>query len=69
MVSGSRTRRPTSLHGYQKFENDPRMIVSAASQAQRASDFIMGIEHKESLQECQTSPEGMPLTWGAGSWD
>jgi antirestriction protein ArdC len=47
----------------QKFENDPRMIVSAASQAQRSSDFIMGIEHKESLQECQTSPEGMPLTW------
>jgi hypothetical protein len=46
-----------------KFENDPRMIVSAASQAQKASDFIMGIEHKESLQECQTSPEGMPLTW------
>ena len=47
----------------QKLENDPRMIVSAASQAQRASDFIMGIEHKESLQECQISPEGMPLTW------
>jgi antirestriction protein ArdC len=46
-----------------KFENDPRMIVSAASQAQRSSDFIMGIKHKESLQECQTSPEGMPLTW------
>jgi antirestriction protein ArdC len=46
-----------------KFENDPRMIVSAASQAQRASDFIVGIEHKESLQECQISPEGMPLTW------
>ena len=21
------------------------------------------IEHKESLQECQISPEGMPLTW------
>ena len=35
----------------QKLENDPRMIISAASQAQRASDFIMGIEHKESLQE------------------
>jgi hypothetical protein len=36
------------------------MIVSAASQAQRSSDFIMGIEHnKESLQECQ----GMPLNW------
>ena len=46
-----------------KLENDPRMIVSAASQAQKASDFVMGIEHKESLQECQTSPEGMPLTW------
>ena len=42
------------------------MIVSAASQAQKASDFIMGIEHKESLQECQTSPEGMPLTWARG---
>ena len=41
----------------------PSMIVSAASQAQRASDFILGIEHKESLQECQISPEGMPLTW------
>ena len=39
------------------------MIVSAASHAQRSSDFIMGIEHKESLQECQISPEGMPLTW------
>jgi Zincin-like metallopeptidase len=44
-----------------KLENDPRMIVSAASQAQRASDFVLGIE--ESLQECQTSPEGMPLAW------
>ena len=40
-----------------------RGIISAASQAQRASDFIMGNEHKESLQECQISPEGMPLTW------
>jgi hypothetical protein len=48
-----------------KFENVPRMIVSAASQAQRATDFIMGIEHKESHQECQTSPEGMPLTFPA----
>jgi N-terminal domain of anti-restriction factor ArdC len=47
----------------QKLESDPRMIISAASQAQRSSDFIMGIEHKESLQEYQTSPEGMPLTW------
>jgi antirestriction protein ArdC len=47
----------------QKLENDPRVIVSAASQAQRSCDFIMGIEHKESLQECQISPEGMPYTW------
>jgi antirestriction protein ArdC len=47
----------------QKLESDPRMIVSAASQAQRSSDFIVGIEHNESLQECQISPEGMPLTW------
>ncbi len=23
----------------------------------------MGVEHKESLQECQTSPEGIPLSW------
>ena len=47
----------------QKLENDPRMIVSAASQAQRSTDFVLGNEHKETLQECQTSPEGMPLTW------
>jgi antirestriction protein ArdC len=47
----------------EKLENDPRTIISAASQAQRASDFISGIEHKESLQECQISPEGMPLNW------
>ena len=46
-----------------RLENDPRMIVSAASQAQKANNFILGIEHNESLQECQTSPEGMPLTW------
>jgi antirestriction protein ArdC len=46
-----------------KLENDPKLIVSAASQAQKASDFVLGIEHQESLQECQTSHEGMPLTW------
>jgi antirestriction protein ArdC len=52
------------LHSWiQKLESDPRLIVSAASQAQRASDYIRGIEHKEALQECQISPEGMPLTW------
>ena len=47
----------------EKLASDPRMIISAASQAQRASDFVRGIEHKESLQECQISPEGMPLNW------
>jgi antirestriction protein ArdC len=47
----------------EKLENDPRMIVAAASHAQRSSDFIMGIGHRESLRECQISPEGMPLTW------
>ena len=26
-----------------KFESDPRMIVSAASQAQRSADFVLGI--------------------------
>ena len=46
-----------------KLENDPRMIVLAASQAQRGADFIMGIQQKESLLESQLSPEGMPLTW------
>jgi len=47
----------------EKFENDPRMIVSAASQAQRSADLVLGIKPKESLQECQVSPEGMPLSW------
>ena len=47
----------------EKFQNAPRMIVSAASQAQQSADLVLGIKPKESLQECQTSPEGMPLTW------
>jgi len=34
----------------QKFQNDPRMIISAASQAQRGADFVLGIEHKEEIQ-------------------
>jgi hypothetical protein len=46
-----------------KLENDPRLIVSAASQAQRSTDFVMGIQQKEGLVESQLSPEGMPLTW------
>jgi len=34
-----------------KLEDDPRLIVSAASQAQRSSDFIMGIQHSEAVSE------------------
>jgi antirestriction protein ArdC len=44
-----------------KLENDPRLIVSAASQAQRSADFIMGVQQKESLLKSQLSPHGMPL--------
>lgn len=39
-----------------KLENDPRMIVSAASQAQRSTDFILGVELKEAQDESQISP-------------
>jgi len=46
----------------EKLENDLRMIIPAASQVQRSADFALGIGPKESLQECQISPEGMPLT-------
>lgn len=49
-----------------KLENDPRMIISAASQAQKSTDFVLGIEHKESLEECQSSPEGAPLSRATG---
>jgi antirestriction protein ArdC len=34
-----------------KLENDPRLIVSAAAQGQRASDFIRGIQHAENVSE------------------
>ncbi len=44
----------------EKLENDPRMIVSAASQAQKSADFVLGIEQKESL-EGLPSPEEKPL--------
>ncbi|CAN5422398.1 zincin-like metallopeptidase domain-containing protein [soil metagenome] len=47
----------------QKLENDPRIVVSAASHAQRSADFVLGIEHKQVQQESQTSPEGMPVQW------
>jgi antirestriction protein ArdC len=42
----------------EKFQNDPRMIFTASSQAQRSTDFILGIEQKESLGESQ-SPAGL----------
>ncbi len=44
----------------EKLENDPRMIVTAASHAQRSTDFVLGIEQKEALLEGQTFPEEMP---------
>jgi antirestriction protein ArdC len=34
-----------------KLEDDPRLIVSAAGQGQRASDFIRGIQHIEGMSE------------------
>lgn len=46
----------------QKFENDPKMIVSAASQAQRSSDYVLRIELTESLQESQVPSEEMSPT-------
>lgn len=42
-----------------KFENDPKMIVSAASQAQRSADLVLGIKLQESVQESQI-PEISP---------
>jgi hypothetical protein len=47
----------------EKFKTDPRMIISAALQAQRSADLVRGIKPKESLQKCQVSVEGMPLSW------
>jgi antirestriction protein ArdC len=42
----------------EKFENDPKMIFTASSQAQRSTDFILGVEQKESLGESQP-PAGL----------
>ena len=44
----------------QKFQNDPRMIISAASQAQRGADFVLGIEHKEALSEIPSDTIAIP---------
>ena len=43
----------------EKFQNDPKMIFTASSQAQRSTDFILGLEQKESLGESQ-SAAGLP---------
>ena len=43
----------------EKFQNDPKMIFTASSQAQRSTDFILGVEQKESLGESQF-PAGLP---------
>ena len=43
----------------EKFQNDPKMIFAASSQAQRSTDFILGMEQKEFLGESQ-SPAGLP---------
>ena len=47
------------LHSWmEKFQNDPSLIVSAASHAQRSADWVRGIrqseEEKESLQESRS---------------
>lgn len=38
-------------------QNDHRLILSAASMAQRSTDFILGIQQKESVTENQIGPE------------
>ena len=43
----------------EKFKNDPKMIFTASSHAQRSTDFILGLEQKESLGE-SLSPAGLP---------
>jgi antirestriction protein ArdC len=42
----------------EKFQNDPKMIFTASSQAQRSTDFLLGIEQRESLGETH-SPAGL----------
>ncbi len=39
-------------------ENDPRLIVSAASQAQRGADFVLGERHDQVLEPKQVSSKG-----------
>ena len=50
----------------QKLESDPLLIVSAASQAQLSSDFIMGIQHKGRSRNARLRPRECRLR-GRGS--
>ncbi|MCX6959577.1 MAG: zincin-like metallopeptidase domain-containing protein [Verrucomicrobia bacterium] len=43
----------------EKFQNDPKMIFTASSQAQKSTDFILGIEQKESLGESQSPADSV----------
>lgn len=48
-------------HWIKRLSDDPKLLVSAASQAQRASDLIRGVQHQEGLVESQTPMETMPV--------
>ena len=43
----------------EKFQNDPKMIFTASSQAQKSTDLILGIEQKESLGESQSPADSV----------
>jgi antirestriction protein ArdC len=43
----------------EKFQNDPKMIFTASSQAQKSTDFILGMEQKESLAESQSPADSV----------
>jgi len=43
----------------EKFQNDPKMIFTASSQAQKSTDFILGMEQKESLGESQSQADSV----------
>ena len=44
-----------------KLEKDPRLIVSAAAQGQRGSDFVRGIKHTEGLAEVDSPEADRPV--------
>ena len=45
----------------EQLQNDPKLVVSAASQAQRSTDLVLEINLKDSLQETHLAPEGTSL--------